>query len=373
MDTLKGIALYRVHMPLGIEQDLAAVLHSGQIANGPLVTEFETQLASFLSTPFVTSAGDVSSALMVALLSCGVTANDEVLTSPLACLATTMPVRALHATVRWCDVNPQTGNIDPSSISARITPRTRAILVYHWAGYPADLEAIYKIAHERGLPVIEDANEALGAQWKGRPIGSTGAEATVFSFHPIRHINTIDGAAITFSTEALFNVGRWTKRYGIHQPSFRDKLGEINPESDICRPGINSYMNQVSAAVGIAQMRYLKSIVSQHVANARLLDSAFQDVNGIEPVRPLANAQPSPWVYTILVDRRDDLMHALRARGIECSRVHFRNDRYTVFGRSDVELPGVESFAARSLCIPCGWWVTPTDIECIVDAIRAGW
>ncbi|MCX6842141.1 MAG: DegT/DnrJ/EryC1/StrS family aminotransferase [candidate division WOR-3 bacterium] len=355
-----------------IADQLAAVLTSGQIAGGPSVAVFEGLLRDYLGNPWVTTNGDVSTALTLCLFQAGVRPGDDVIMSPLVCLATSCPVRNLFANIRWCDVDPLTGNLDPADIAKRTTPRTKAIVVYHWAGNPADLDAIHAVARAHNLAVIEDAGEALGAEYHGKKIGASGSDYTVFSFYPNRHLTTIDGGAITCARENDYEELHWLKRYGIHQPSFRDGDGEINPASDIPVAGWNSYMSHLAATIGVAQMEHLPSVVARYQENGLYYDERLAAVPGLTVLKRPPNSRSAYWVYTFLARERDQLLRRLRQQGVYASRVHLRNDHYTCFGTGSEELPGVDYFSAYCLSIPCGRWVTEEEREKIVSIIRRG-
>ena len=366
-----SIPLYTPHIPEGLGDRLAEVLSSGQIAGGPSVAMFEDFLRDYLGNPWVTTTGDISTSLTLCLFQAGVRPGDEVIMSPLVCLSTSCPVRNLFANIRWSDVDSMTGNLDPADIVKKITPRTKAIVVYHWAGNPADLDAIHAIAHEHSLAVIEDAGEALGAEYHARKIGAAGSDYTVFSFYPNRHLTTIEGAAIACAREEDFEKIQWLKRYGIHQPSFRDGDGEINPASDIPIAGWNSYMNHVAATIGLAQMEQLPSMIARYQENGLYYDERLAAVPGVTVLKRPPNSRSAYWVYTFLAQERDDLLKRLRQQGVQASKVHLRNDLYTCFGSGGEVLSGVDCFSAHCLSIPCGWWVREEDRELIVEIVRS--
>ncbi len=365
-----AISLYKATIPPDIAARVLEVLEAGCIATGPNVARFEEMLGKYLENPLVMANGEISTALTLCLFQAGVRPGDDVLMSPLACLATSCPVRNLFANIRWCDVDPMTGNIDPEKIAERITPRTKAIVVYHWAGNPADLEAIHAVAREHNLAVIEDAGEALGAEYHGKKIGATGSDYTVFSFYPNRHLPTLDGGAITCAREEDYEELRWLKRYGIHQPSFRDENGEINPESDIPIAGWNSYMNHVAATIGVGQMERLPATIARYQENGLYYDERLSDVPGISVLKRPVDSISAYWVYTFLSSDRDRLLLRLRSEGIYASKVHLRNDLYTAFGSGADRLPGVDAFSTDCLSVPSGPWVTGDDRERIVEIIR---
>jgi perosamine synthetase len=361
--------LYKTHLLPEFVPLIAQVFASGRIASGPNVAEFQRMLGEYLGNPSIATAGDVSTALSISLFQAGVKPGDDVLMSPLVCLSTSSPVRTLFANIRWCDVDPETGNLDASDIPRRVTSRTKAIVVYHWAGNPADLEPIHSAAKAHGLAVIEDAGEALGAEYRGRKIGATGSDYTVFSFYANRHLTTIDGAAISCGTQVDSERVRSLTRYGIDQTSFRREDGEINPESDIAVAGWNSHLNHVAATIGVAQMKHVSDIVTRHQQNGLYFDGRFGDMRGLTVLKRPARSMSSYWVYTFLAERRDSLLKRLRSRGIHASKVHIRNDWYSGFGVRENDLPGVDHFSDRYLSIPCGWWVTEEDRIQIADIV----
>jgi dTDP-4-amino-4,6-dideoxygalactose transaminase len=364
------VPLYNVFIPPDSPGDVVGVLKTGQISGGPNVGKFEGLLRSYLGNPLVTSTGDVSASLALCLFLAGVRPGDDVLMSPLVCLATSCPVGNLFANIRWCDVDPETGNIDPAGLAARITSRTKAIVVYHWAGNPVDLEAVHSVAEEHNLVVIEDAGEALGAEYHGEKIGATGSDFTVFSFYPNRHLTTIEGGAIACRREEDYEKACWLKRYGIHQPSFRCDDEEINPASDIPVAGWNTYMNHVAATLGVAQMKDFSARIARYQDNGLYYDKTLAEVSGIAVLQKPQDSISAYWVYTFLTENRDSLLKKLRQEGVYASKVHFRNDRYTCFGPSAGSLPGADHFSAHCLSVPCGWWVTEDDRARIIDVIR---
>jgi len=368
-DTQMDIPLYKVHIPSNIAGLIADVISSGQISAGPYNLRFEDMLRKYLGNPFVIGTSDISNSLVLCLFLAGVRPGDEVLMSPLVCLATSCPVHNLFANIKWCDVDPMTGIIDPEDIIKKITPKTKAIIVYHWAGNPADLDEIQSVARAHNIAIIEDAGEAFGAEYHGKKIGNTGSDYTVFSFYPNRHITTIDGSAIACKREEDFEQAQWLKRYGIHQPTFRCPDGEINPSSDIPVAGWNNYMSQVAATIGVAQMEHINQIITTHQDNGLFYDKALSDIPGVTVLKRPANSCSAYWVYTFLAQDRERLIKRLREEGVHASKVHLRNDIYTCFGPYREDLPGVDCFSEHCLSIPCGWWVSDEDRQFIVSVI----
>jgi dTDP-4-amino-4,6-dideoxygalactose transaminase len=369
------IPLFKVHMPAGAGAALQATLASGQLAHGARVEEFEQKLAAYTGNPRVCALNELSGALTLALFMAGVRPRDEVIVSPMVCLATSMPIANLFARPLWCDVDPATGMLDPERIAELVTPRTRAILASHWSGDVADLEALQTAARAHSLKLVEDASEAFGAEYRGEKLGHHGSDFCIYSFAAVRQITTGDGAALFCASPGDHEQARRLRRYGIHQPSFRLPSGDLNPDSDIPVPGFNYCMNNIAATLGLAQFPEVENIVARQRANGRYYDGALAGVAGLTLLARRADAVSGYWTYSLRAERRTDLTRKLHQNGIGCQRLHVRNDRYSCFAglRRDADLPGVDLFDRENLSIPCGWWLTRAERERIVACIRSGW
>jgi dTDP-4-amino-4,6-dideoxygalactose transaminase len=358
-------------MPSSAEQRVGEVLHSGYVADGATVREFEDRLAAWIGAPRVVTVGDYSAGIALALREAGVGPGDAVIATPDACLGTNMPLLTVYAQPRWVDLDPATGNIDVDAVVAAISPRTKALVYAHWGGNPADIDRLNAIGRERGLLVIEDASEAMGAEHAGKRVGSHGSDVTVFSFGPVRHLTTGEGAALVYADPARAEQARWLKRYGIHQPTFRRPDGEIDASSDIPAAGLNTYMNNIAAAIGLSGLEQLEDRLERHRANGRFFDATFAGEPGVRTLDRADGDVPAWWVYTICVEERDTLRAALHAAGVAASTLHLRNDCYSAFGTGLADLPGVHEFSRTRLCIPCGWWVDGDEARRIADLVLA--
>ena len=368
------IPIYKAHIPDAAIGPLREVFGSGQIADGVWVRDFEHALRTFLGNRYLTTVGDVSSGIQLALMLSGLKPGDEVLASPMACVATNQPILLAGGRIRWCDVEPLTGMVSPRTVAQAWTPETRALVHPLWAGDVPDLDGLNALARERGFSVVEDAGEALGAEYRGRKVGATDTDFTVFSFHAIRHITTGEGGAIAFREAGFADRAQWRKRYAIHRPSFRNSLGEIDPACDIQETGLNTYLTNIAGAIGVAQMDRIEGVLASHRRHAVRLGELLSSIPGISLCDRPAVSRSAYWVYTVLAERSEDLLRALRSRGVHASRVHLRNDRYSCFGgASGRDFPGLESFAARYLCLPCGWWMTDEDVEHVGATVKQGW
>jgi perosamine synthetase len=366
--------LFKVHMPEEVFPAVQRTLASGAIAPGAEVPRFEEAVGAFTGNLRTLAVSDISGALTLALYASGVGPGDEVVVSPMSCLATTMPIANLFAKPVWCDVDAATGMPTAAMMRARITPRTRALLFYHWSGDVGDLAGMLALARECRLPLIEDASEAFGAEFRGRRLGHHGANFTAYSFGPVRHITCGEGAALCPGPDVDRERVCRLRRYGIDAMRFRLPDGDLNPASDIAEAGFNVGLSNVAASIGLAQWHWAERNVHAHRDNGRVYDVALKGVPGLALLARRADAVSAYWTYSLRAERRGDLVRKLHEHGIGAQRLHVRNDRYSCFAASaGHELPGVDVFDAENLSIPCGWWVSPMERARIEDIIRSGW
>lgn len=369
------ISMFKVHMPPEAEAAVSKTLRSGYVSEGPRVEEFEKLLASYIGNKRVATINSCTSALELSLIVAGVKPGDEVVTTPMTCMASNMPIHTLGARIVWADVDPTTGNIDPRSVEEKVTGRTKAVLYVHWAGQPADIAAINAVADRHGLRVIEDAAHAFGAEYDGRRIGNHG-DFVCFSFQAIKHITTGDGGLVAFNGagaeanyERMFRM-RW---YGLNRKFNRTVT---KWETDIADVGFKMNMNDIAATLGIAQMPHADFIVGRHRENSEFYDRELAGTPGITLIRRDPRTRTAAWLYTLLLDNsleREKFAAHLVSNKVACNVVHVRNDKYSLFREYAAELPGVDDFCSRMINIPCGWWVSDEDREMIVGIIRQGW
>ena len=368
----KTIPLLRVHMPRTAHEALGPVLASGYLADGAQVRGFEDLLRGYVGNANLTAMSDISGAITLALFMSGVRPGDEVIVSPMSCTATTMPIANLFAHPVWCDVDPLTGMLDARCIPSMITARTKAVLVYHWGGDVAELDAINEVAHAHGLKTIDDAADAFGGEYRGKRLGSNGTDFTAYSFQAVKHITTGEGAALFFASAEDADRAQWLKRYGIHRPSFKLPNGDLNPSSDIPVAGYNFYLDNIAATIGIEQFKHADALVARYRENGRFYDEFLQRIPGVRLLKRDPDSASAYWAYTLLVERRADLIGKLKEHGIASQRLHVRNDIYSCFGGQRRDLPGVDNFDEHTLSIPCGWWVSDEDRDYVVGTIEGG-
>lgn len=367
-----SIPLFKVFMAESAHAALKPVLESGQLGAGQQVAAFESLLATWLGAPDAVALGDASGALTLALYLAGVRPGDEVITSPLACSATVMPIANLFARPVWCDIDPLTGMPDAGHIAGLITEKTRAILLYHWSGDVADVGDIKALARQHGIKLVEDASEAFGAEWLGRKLGRD-ADFTVYSFYATKHITTGEGAALLAANPDMIRAARHLRRFGIDPAKFRLPNGDLDPSFDIPLAGFNFPMNEIAATLGLEQLPHADRVVMRHRANGKYYDATLNGTPGLYLLKRREDSISGFWTYALCAERRDDLVRKLHSHGIGAQRLHLRNDGYSCFDSGVRQLPGIAAFDAQNLSIPCGWWVGDEERGFVAECIRAGW
>jgi dTDP-4-amino-4,6-dideoxygalactose transaminase len=366
----RNIPMFKVAMNPEVNAELLRVLHSGWIGQGPMVREFEGMLSQVFQNDKVLTLSSGTHGLSLALRLCDLGPGDEVITTPLTCTATNMPILGMGADIVWADVKRDL-NIDPSSIVRCITDKTKAIIVVHWGGYPCDMEEIHKLSYDTGIPVIEDAAHAYGSVYQHHPIGDCSfSNYTMFSFQAIKHLTSVDGGALCCGYEDDYKRGKLLRWYGIDRESPRT---DFRCEEDIAEFGYKFHMNDVCATIGMYNMEIVEENINVASHNAAYYERELANVDGVELIQMADDRQSSYWLFSMLVDRRSEFTHMMGRKGIAVSRVHERNDKHTCFDKYKRELPGLESIMDKMICIPVGWWVTPEDREYIVESIKGGW
>lgn len=365
-----SIRLFDCHVAQSRADDLGPVWQSGNLASGPAVTELEERLGKYLGCSSVVALSDMTHALVLALQLAGVRAGDEVVTLAFNCMSSNAAIALARATPVWVDVDPSTMTVDIKDLASCITSRTKAVIIYHVAGYLTDLEGLRNFCDSHGLPLIEDANNALGANWQDRSVGTFGDYA-VFSFYANRQVNGIDGAALVCPNSDLAERARRLRRFGIDSDNFRTSDGEIDPKLDVPEIGLPASLANVNAKLACLGFDDLDSRLEQSRKNFKCLSAAFEGDARLKFVNELPRARSAFWVALVRCSDRDRVMAKLKASGIQCSRLHQRNDRYTGFYARSRELPGTTTAEQQLLALPTGWWLSPVDIQRIIGSLRA--
>lgn len=353
------IPIYKPYMPEGLQPELEQILYSGSLAFGKYGRLFEDSLKTFLNNEYLLCTSSYNTAMLIVLSVLGLQAGDEVLASPVSCLASNQPFATKGIRVVWVDVDPATGTMDVADLRKKITGKTKAIFHNHFCGYVGDTKAVNALGKEFGIPVVDDAIEAFGSRVDDQYMGNTGSDITVFSFQTVRLPNTIDGGAITFNNKELFEKARLIRDYGIDRTKFRNAIGEISADCDIEMEGYAGLPSEVNSFIGYRQMDALPELLQRQAEHAKEWDNRLNEQFGTHPLPSLNGNKPNYWVYGTLVDRSDKQEAILKYRnaGYFATGVHINNNVYSVFGKPHVALKGVTEFMERYVAIPSGWWM----------------
>jgi len=362
------ISLFCPYVSPRVADTLKQVLETRWIGQGPRVERVEDIFRFQFKAPHAIALNSCTSALHLALILSGVKARDEVITTPLTCYATVAPILYQRARPVFADIQPETLNIDPESIEKKITKRTRAILIVHWAGMPCDMDEIKALAWERGIPVIADAAHALGASYRGRLIGGI-SPFTCFSFQAIKQITSGDGGMLTTLSAKHAARARLLRWYGID----RDFKGDIYKKFQVRELGYKYHMNDLTAAMLRVQLEELPAILERRRQIVQRYQQALKDVDGLELFYEPEDRESAHWLFNILVDRRKDFQSRLVQFGVETSLVHIRCDTYPILGGKRRKLPGMDLVEPRYLALPLHNHLSDEDVEYIIRIIRQGW
>jgi len=390
------IQLFKVHMAPTAADEVAKVLNSGYIGQGPKVEELEKTLQDFLEVDKLVTLNSGTSGLHLALHLLktpkktsqiyhgvvnvdnnwpGLQPGDEVLATALTCTASNWPILANGLKIKWVDIDPTTLNMDLDDLERKITPTTKAIMLVHWGGYPNDLDRVKQI-QQKALSmygfkpaVIEDGAHSFGSKYKGKYLGNHG-NMVMYSLQAIKHITAIDGGILTLPHQELYNRSKLLRWYGIDRDSNRK---DFRCEADIEEWGYKFHMNDVCATVGIENLKHANNIVKKHQENAAYYDKHLQNTPGVTLLKREEGHESAFWIYSMLVENRDGFYKHMKECNIVVSQVHERNDKHSCVREFKSALPTLNKIIGKVVSIPVGWWVTPEEREYIVECIKKGW
>jgi perosamine synthetase len=370
MDEKEGIVLFYPNIPANAIDEVAKVLSSRWIGQGPKVAQFEKDFEEkFLKTNTALAVGSGTDGLHLGYILAGIEPGDEVIVPVFTCTATNIPLLYIGAKIVFADVDPETLNIDVNHVRQLVNERTKAIVCVHYAGLPCDMDELIAISKHYNIPLIDDAAHALGATYKGQKIGEM-TDFSMFSFQAIKHITTGDGGMLTVKNKDLVEKAKRIRWFGIDRSA--KQMGHW--ENDIYEVGYKYQMNDISAALGIAALaefdntlKFRQSLFAEYTRQLAGIDGLHIIGTGV------TDREHAAWLCTVIVERRSDFMKKLRSNKIESSQVHYRNDRYTVFGGRRSDLPNMDSVEEKYLVLPLHQRMTLKDVEYIGQVARSGW
>ena len=357
------IPQFKVYTSPKAKKKVGKVLESGYIAQGEKVEKFEQTLQDYLGFDYGLTVNSCTSALWLALHLIGVEGG-EVITTPMTCSATNIPIVQNGAKIVWADVD-RFGNIDPEDVGRKINGNTRAIVVVDWGGTPADYITLKECSGD--VPIIEDAAHAFGAKYYGQDIAKVGGDFVCYSFQAIKHLTTGDGGLLVVPAK-YYERAKLLRWFGLD----RTQPDAMRSYQDIAEPGFKFHLNDVAATIGLANMSGAIKNLAKHRENAAYYNSALIDLThkGVSIIEePNWWQNSSWWIYTIHVNKPLDFINILKYEGVQASQVHNRNDRYSCFSEFKVDLPQLDKWFDTMVCVPNGWWMDQKDLDFVVDLI----
>src|SRR6202167_4129582 len=354
------------------------VLKSDWLTTGPKIAEFEERFAAWVGSRYAVSFSSGTAALHGAAFAAGLAPGDEVITTPMTFCATANCILYLGATPVFADVSADTLNIDPVEVSKKITSRTKAVIAVDYAGHPAELEELRTLAEARGALLIEDACHALGAEYRGKRVGSI-ADMTVFSFHPVKHVTTGEGGMVTTNDATLAETLRRFRNHGISSDS-RERQESEQWFYEMVVLGFNYRLTDIACALGLSQLKKLSTNLARRREIAAYYAAAFRSVPGLILPSVRAEADPAWHLYPIRVDLailtgdRGQIFRALRAENIGVNvhyiPVHLHPYYRERFGHGEGECPVAEAAYERLISLPLFPSMTNGDVGDVVRAVR---
>ncbi|MGP3932483.1 DegT/DnrJ/EryC1/StrS family aminotransferase [Nonomuraea sp. KM88] len=336
---------------------VAEVLRGDWLTTGPAVGAFEAELARWTGGVPCVAVTSGTAALHVAYVAAGVRPGDEVVTSPLTFVATAATAALLGARVVFADVQPDTGNLDPGSAAALVTPRTRVVTAVDYAGHPADYDELRAVADGAGALLMADAAHSIGSAYKGRPVGAL-ADLTTFSFFPTKTVTTAEGGAVAAADpERLLRAARFMNHGLVRDPAEQRHSGEGGWHQEVHAFGLNYRLPDVLCALGLSQLRRLRRFRARRAELVARYHLMLSDVPGLVLPAQRAYVEPAWHLYPVRVGdgRRREVYERMRAAGIGVQVNYLPAYRHPVFedlGYRRGLCPVAEAYYAEELSLP---------------------
>jgi perosamine synthetase len=345
------------------------VLKSGWWGLGPKTQEFENQFAQYVNARYAVAMNSATAALHLGLAVLGVEGK-EVITTSMTFVSSNHAILYNKAIPVFADIEPDTLNIDPEDIARKVTNKTGAILVVHYGGHACDMDRVRSIADAYRIPVLEDAAHACGSSYKGKPIGAL-SEVTSFSFHAVKNLATGDGGMVTTNNPEFDKRLRRLRWVGINKDTWaRAEDGEIYSWAyNVEELGFKYHMNDITAAIGLAQLGKLDRMNGRRREIAQRYTAAFKDLEWIKTPVEKPYAKSSWHNYVLKVEKRDSFMRYLAERGISTGMHYIPNHLYEMYKPYASSLPVTEGIWVKLVTLPLFPGLTDEQVSFIIDAV----
>ena len=380
-DMTNTIPLFTVYNSPLVKEAVGRVIDSGFVGQGPVNDQFEADLREFFGIDYLNTTNSATSAEHLAyhlLRKYGLQDGDESLTTALSCSATHVVIPANRLKIKWLDIDPKTLNIDYDDLERKIGPRTKVINLVSWGGTPNNLDRIAEIRDRTYVKfgfypwVICDNAHAFGAKYKGKLLGTTHGFISTFSFQAIKLLQTFDGGALLSpGFEDFYRRGRLLRWFGLDRDDKSQK--DLRCHQNCKEWGFKFHQNDISSAAGVENLKHVPRLLKAHQDNAAYYDQNLKGIGGLALLDRHPDYESSFWIYSMLVEDRDNFNKWMKECGIAVSMVHDRVDKHDCFSESKAFLPNLDRTIGRLTNIPVHHAVTSEQREYIVSCIKEGW
>lgn len=359
------------------EEDIKGVvdvLRSDYVTTGPAVVEFERKVADYVGAKYAVAVSNGTAALHIACLAAGIGEGDEVITTPVTFAASANCALYCGAKPVFVDIDPDTYNIDPRKIEDKITTSTKAIIAVHFTGQPCQMDEIHAIGKKYNLLVIEDAAHGLGADYKGKKVGSM-SDMTTFSFHPVKHITTGEGGMVLTNNKDLYEKLILYRGHGITREEDLMTENQGGWYYQQLALGYNYRITDIQCALGISQMNKLDDFVTRRREIAKCYTEALKDIEGLKLPKQETGCNNSWHLYVIQILNKDrkEVFDALRRKNIGVN-VHYipvyKHPYYQNNGYAHVHCENAEKYYERAISIPMYPSLTDEEQDYVIRSIK---
>jgi perosamine synthetase len=350
------------------EQLVLEVMRSGRLSLGTTIDRFEEAFAEAVGAPYAAAVSSGTAGLHLLCVAAGIGPGDEVVTSPYSFVASANCAIYQGATPVFADIDPRTLNLDPAAVEAALTDRTRAVVAVDIYGYPCELDELRALCDRRGIALIDDACEALGARYKGEPVGSNGV-SSVFAFYPNKQVTTGEGGMVTTHSEEEWRLLRSLRNQGR-----ADSGGWL----EHARLGFNYRLDDVRAAIGLGQLEKLDDILAARAEAAARYRDLLGEIDGLElPCADDADHERSWFVFVVALPAgvdREAVIAELEGRGVQTARylpcIHLQQYMRDRYGFGEGLCPVAEEMSERTLALPFHARLDEEDQAYVVESLR---
>jgi len=350
-------------------QEVGKVFDTGWLGLGSTVFEFENMIKEYLGAKNVIAVNTGTTALHIALDASGISEGDEVIVPSLTFCASVQVITSLRAIPVFCEVEPDTLNMDIGDVKKRITRKTKAIMPVHYCGRSCDMDGLLKIGKEREIHIIEDAAHAFGSSYKGRKIGSFG-NAACFSFDPIKNLTCGEGGAVALDDDATAELIRTKRILGIDKDTWHRYRNERAWFYEVTTQGYRYHMSNINAAIGIAQLRKVGLFIQKKKDIVKKYNDAFMSINGLKILSwDLKESAPFTYILRVLFGKREALIEFLKERGVGSGIHYIPNHLQPFFKPFTSSLPVTERLGEEILTLPLYYDMTDEQVSSVIKAV----